>query len=131
MHAAFACPQAPASSHRLRASQAELQAKKDELARREGRQRRQLEVKAEGEVLQLIVRGGSFKCAHLEKGAGEFVLLGEGVAPGFDFRDFAFVSALELKALLPADKYKELASFLKERPESDFDDYYDKPTTRA
>ena len=84
-----------------------------------------------GEVLQLIVRGGSFKCAHLEKGAGDFVLLGEGVAPGFDFRDFAFVSASELKALLPADKYKKLAAFLKERPESEFDDYYDKPTTRA
>ena len=29
-----------------------------------------------GEVLQLIVRGGSFKCAHLEPGAGDFVLLG-------------------------------------------------------
>ena len=40
---------------------------------------------------------GSFKCAHLEAG-NDFVLLGEGVAPGFDFRDFAFVTAAELAA---------------------------------
>jgi predicted cupin superfamily sugar epimerase len=83
-----------------------------------------------GEVLQLIVRGGSFKCAHLEPGNGEFVLLGEGVAPGFDFRDFAFVSAAELKALVPAERFAALKTFLKEQPEKDFDDYYDKPTTR-
>ena len=59
------------------------------------------------------------------------MLLGEGVAPGFDFRDFAFVSAPELKALLPAAKYDELKGFLKEAPEADFDEYYDKPTTRS
>jgi len=83
-------------------------------------------------VLQLIVRGGSFKCAHLEKRAGDFVLLGEGVAPGFDFRDFiALGSAPELKALVQADKYAELKSFLKEGPKSDFDDYYGTPTTHA
>ena len=50
---------------------------------------------------RLIVRGGSFKCAHLEPGSGDFALLGEGVAPGFDFRDFAFVTATELRSLLP------------------------------
>jgi len=80
-----------------------------------------------GEVLQLVVRGGSFKCAHLERGAGDFVLLGEGVAPGFDFRDFAFVTAGELKALVPPERYALLKVFLKEQPESEFDAYYDKP----
>ena len=35
-----------------------------------------------GETMQLTVRGGSFKCAHLEAGCGDFVLLGEAVAPG-------------------------------------------------
>ena len=85
----------------------------------------------QGETLQLIVRGGSFKCAHLEPGAGEFVLLGEGVAPGFDFRDFAFVSAPELQALLPRTRFAELRSFLKEQPENEFDNYYDKPKTRS
>ena len=34
----------------------------------------------------------------LEAGCGDFVLLGEAVAPGFDFRDFAFVTAPELQA---------------------------------
>ena len=37
----------------------------------------------------------------------------------------------ELKALLPAAKYDELKGFLKEAPEADFDEYYDKPTTRS
>eukprot|EP00326_Haptolina_ericina_P024605 CAMPEP_0181181972 /NCGR_PEP_ID=MMETSP1096-20121128/7631_1 /TAXON_ID=156174 ORGANISM="Chrysochromulina ericina, Strain CCMP281" /NCGR_SAMPLE_ID=MMETSP1096 /ASSEMBLY_ACC=CAM_ASM_000453 /LENGTH=122 /DNA_ID=CAMNT_0023270529 /DNA_START=56 /DNA_END=424 /DNA_ORIENTATION=+ len=86
-----------------------------------------------GETMQLVVRGGSFKCAHLE--AGDFVLLGEGVAPGFDFRDFNFVTAPELKALavsagVPA-RYDHLKSFIKDLPESEFDDFYDKPTTRS
>ncbi|KAL1522627.1 hypothetical protein AB1Y20_017608 [Prymnesium parvum] len=83
-----------------------------------------------GETMQLIVRGGSFKCAHLEHGNGEFVILGEAVAPGFDFRDFAFVRAPELKALVPAALFDKLKFFLKEKPETDFDDFYDKPTTR-
>lgn len=73
---------------------------------------------------------GSFKCAHLEAG-NDFVLLGEGVAPGFDFRDFAFVTAAELAALVPAERFAELKSFLKEQPEHEFDEYYDKPTTRT
>ena len=83
-----------------------------------------------GHVLQLIVKGGSFKCAHLEPGSGDFVLLGEGVAPGFDFRDFAFVTAPELRALVPPERFAQLKGFLKEQPEDEFDSYYDKPTTR-
>ena len=51
------------------------------------------------------------------------------IAPGFDFRDFAFVTATELRALLPAERYSQLKDFLKEKPENEFDDYYDKPTT--
>jgi len=78
-----------------------------------------------GEVMQLAVRGGSFKCAVLEPGNGEFVLLGEAVAPGFDFRDFAFVSPAELKALVPDEGlYEQLKPNLKEQPETEFDDYY-------
>jgi predicted cupin superfamily sugar epimerase len=34
---------------------------------------------------------------RLEAGA-EFGILGEGVAPGFDFRDFKFVTKTELNA---------------------------------
>lgn len=40
---------------------------------------------AQGEVLQLIVKGGCWKAAVLEE--GEYGLLGEAVAPGFDYRD--------------------------------------------
>jgi predicted cupin superfamily sugar epimerase len=75
-----------------------------------------------GERVQVVVRGGSFKCAMLEEGS--FVMLGEAVAPGFDFRDFAFVTAPELKKIMP-DRYGEFRSWLKEKPESEFDEYYD------
>ena len=37
--------------------------------------------------------------------------LGCTVAPGFDFRDFAFVRAAELRKLLPADRYAALQRF--------------------
>lgn len=40
---------------------------------------------ASGEVMQLTVKGGCWKGTLLEQ--GEFGLLGEAVAPGFDFRD--------------------------------------------
>ncbi len=38
-----------------------------------------------GEKFQLIVKGGCWKAAILEE--GEYGLLGEAVAPGFDYRD--------------------------------------------
>lgn len=75
---------------------------------------------------QLVVRGGSFKCVQLAAGA-KYGLLGEAVAPGFDFRDFKFVKAAELRKLLPAAQFEKLKGFLKEAPESTFDSYYDKP----
>ena len=46
---------------------------------------------AEGEVAQLLVPGGYWKAAVLE--AGEFGLLGESVAPGFDYRDMELATA--------------------------------------
>jgi predicted cupin superfamily sugar epimerase len=55
---------------------------------------------AAGDEPQLVVKGGTLKSVRLEAGA-EFGLLGEGVAPGFDFRDFKWVTAKELKALSP------------------------------
>jgi len=76
-----------------------------------------------GEKPQLVVKGGSFKCAHLE--AGDYGLLGEGVAPGFDFHDFQFVSAEDLKTLAPG-QYEALKGFVKDLPDSEFDSYYTK-----
>jgi len=39
----------------------------------------------QGEQLQLIVKGGCWKAAYLE--SGDYGLLGEAVAPGFDYQD--------------------------------------------
>mmetsp|Transcript_20575 Transcript_20575/g.55450 ORF Transcript_20575/g.55450 Transcript_20575/m.55450 type:complete len:218 (+) Transcript_20575:3-656(+) len=80
------------------------------------------------ECPQLVVLGGCFKCAELEAGA-EYGLLGEAVSPGFDFRDFAFVTAEELAGLVSREAFADLQFFLKAKPESEFDDYYDKPKT--
>ena len=79
---------------------------------------------AAGDEPQLVVRGGSFKSVRLEEGA-EFGIIGEGVAPGFDFRDFKFVSKAELKAL-NAEAYDKYQDLIKPEPESEFDHYYDK-----
>jgi predicted cupin superfamily sugar epimerase len=80
-----------------------------------------------GEVLQLVVRGGTFKAAVLESG-GEFALIGEGVAPGFDFRDFAFVTDAQLASRNPA-AYDETRQWIKPVPEDTFDHYYSKSST--
>ncbi|ELR98986.1 cupin domain-containing protein [Gloeocapsa sp. PCC 73106] len=39
----------------------------------------------QGDRLQLVVKGGCWKAAFLE--SGDYGLLGEAVAPGFDYRD--------------------------------------------
>ena len=79
---------------------------------------------AAGDEPQLVVRGGSFKSVRLEEGA-EFGIIGEGVAPGFDFRDFKFVTRGELKAL-SKEAFAKHADLVKPDPEDDFDHYYDK-----
>ncbi len=50
---------------------------------------------AQGEVLQLLVKGGCWKAAVLE--AGEYGLLGEAVVPGFDYRDMQVTDQSLLK----------------------------------
>jgi predicted cupin superfamily sugar epimerase len=77
-----------------------------------------------GDEPQLVVTGGSFKSARLEEGA-DFVVIGEGVAPGFDFRDFKFVSKAELVAL-NAEAYDMHQDLVKPDPESEFEHYYEK-----
>jgi uncharacterized protein len=63
-----------------------------------------------GEVLQLPVKGGIYKCAQKVCGPGvpDFALLGEAVAPGFDFRDFALVSEEQAAAPLGAAQREAL-----------------------
>jgi uncharacterized protein len=60
---------------------------------------------------QLIVDGGTWKATVLE--AGEWGLLGEAVAPGFDYRDMKFGSREELGAQFP-HLLKEIEPYLKE-----------------
>lgn len=55
---------------------------------------------AQGEVPQLMVPGGYWKAAVLE--AGEYGLLGEAVAPGFDYRDMAIAKATEIRKQFPS-----------------------------
>ncbi|CAL6371969.1 unnamed protein product [Bathycoccus prasinos] len=52
---------------------------------------------SKGDKPQVVVPGNYFKAATLEKTKSfDFALLGEGVGPGFDFRDFEFVSKEKL-----------------------------------
>jgi uncharacterized protein len=70
---------------------------------------------AAGEVPQLLVPGGYWKTAVLE--AGEFGLLGEAVAPGFDYRDLEVAKATEIQRLYP-DHWPQLAQYIHPDPES-------------
>ena len=75
-----------------------------------------------GETPQLVVAGGTYKAAVLAPGA-EFALIGEGVSPGFDFRDFEFVSASALMSRNAAC-FDDANHLVKPSPEDTFDHYY-------
>ena len=63
-----------------------------------------------GEVAQLLVPGGYWKAAVLE--SGEFCLLGESVAPGFDYRDMEIARSDFIQASFP-ELWNELAPYIK------------------
>ncbi|MDB9493462.1 cupin domain-containing protein [Spirulina major CS-329] len=65
---------------------------------------------ARGEVPQLLVPGGYWKAAVLT--AGDYGLLGEAVAPGFDYRDMRVATAAEIRAQFP-ELWTELAPYIK------------------
>jgi uncharacterized protein len=54
---------------------------------------------AKGEVLQLVVPGGTWKASLLPQ--GEYGLISESVSPGFDFRDMELASPEIFKASFP------------------------------
>lgn len=54
---------------------------------------------------------------------GEFGLLGEAGAPGFDFSDFIFISENELRSRFP--EHIALKRFIKPDQRRDFERYYD------
>ena len=65
---------------------------------------------ARGEVGQLLVPGGYWKAAVLE--SGEFGLIGESVAPGFDYRDMEIARADDFK-LDFSHLWPELSDYIK------------------
>lgn len=65
---------------------------------------------AEGEQLQLLVPGGYWKAAVLEE--GEFGLLGEAVAPGFDYRDMEIATLKKFQRLFP-NLWQELVTYIR------------------
>ena len=64
----------------------------------------------QGEVAQLLVPGGYWKAAILE--AGEFGLLGESVAPGFDYRDMEIAEASYFREQF-RNLWQQLAPYVK------------------
>jgi len=65
---------------------------------------------AQGQVPQLLVPKGYWKAAVLE--SGEYGLLGESVAPGFDYRDMAIAHADEIKTQFP-HLWNDLAPYVR------------------
>ncbi len=65
---------------------------------------------AQGEVPQLLVPGGYWKAAVLE--SGDYGLLGEAVAPGFDYRDMAIAKADPIRTQFPA-LWNELSLYVR------------------
>ena len=64
----------------------------------------------QGEVPQLLVPKGYWKAAILE--SGEYGLLGEAVAPGFDYRDMTIAKADKIRAEFPT-LWDELAPYVR------------------
>lgn len=64
-----------------------------------------------GEVLQLLVPAGHWKAAVLE--GGEYGLIGEAVAPGFDYRDMTFAVAARIRSLHP-DLWHQVAPYVRD-----------------
>jgi uncharacterized protein len=64
----------------------------------------------QGELPQLLVPSGYWKAAVLE--VGEYGLLGEAVAPGFDYRDMTIAKATEMSSQFP-ELWNELALYVR------------------
>jgi len=82
-----------------------------------------------GQVLQLAVAGGTWKAGRLLRGAGDaacdYCLIGEAVAPGFDFHDFSWVDSAQVRRERPS-LWPQLRRFVKDAPEDleGIDAYY-------
>ena len=82
-----------------------------------------------GQVMQLPAPGGCFKCAHMiASDEHDFALVGEAVSPGFDFRDFNFVSTVDIDNRMggrdAGEVMETLAPFVNPELTCDTDAYY-------
>lgn len=60
--------------------------------------------------LQFVIKGGCWKATLLEE--GQYGLLGEAVAPGFDGKDRVFATREDIQSLVP-HKWNEISLFVK------------------
>lgn len=77
----------------------------------------------DGDQLQIIFPSGCMKAGHLN---GKHCILGEGVAPGFDFRDFTFVDEDLLEKRVSPQNFEKYVKYIKPDRRRNFDDYYKK-----
>jgi predicted cupin superfamily sugar epimerase len=89
-----------------------------------------------GQILQLPVRSGVWKCGHMLTNKAdqpyEFTMIGEAVGPGFDVKDFSWITIDMLERMCPIHIQKLFEAFVNEKSLSsakekiqDFDKYYD------
>ena len=81
----------------------------------------------QGHVMQMVVPSKVMKAGVLSKGA-EYFLVGEGVSPGFDFRDFKFTTYDEIVSRAgkaKAEEMKGLGVLQNDPTLNDFDVYYE------
>lgn len=64
----------------------------------------------QGQQLQLTVRGGCWKASELK--AGEFGLISEAVAPGFDYEDMELAQTDAMKSQFP-DLWPQIAKYVR------------------
>ncbi len=84
-----------------------------------------------GHSLQISVEGGTWKCGRLLE--GEYCLIGEAVAPGFDFCDFRWVTSGDVaRVVCDATHRATLSAYIHEdathedaAKDADFHCYYD------
>lgn len=75
-----------------------------------------------GEKLQIVFPAGCYKAGYLN---GGYCLIGEAVAPGFDFRDFEFVNEDSLNNRLQSpDAFAKYVEYVKPDRRRNFSDYY-------
>ena len=84
---------------------------------------------AQGHVMQMVVPSKVIKAGVISRDA-EYFLVGEGVSPGFDFRDFKFTTFQDIVARAGRDKAEQMKQLGVLRGEAEvpdnFDDYYEK-----